>query len=116
MRTVPSPGAIEVLELGVDAIHARGFELKVPDGTPYYTFAHYNCPIVVLDASGVREWPPGVSVLHGPDFPRYVRAESSDLLNTWFHCEGPGVAPCLTAYGMPINTVLDLGELPFLRS
>jgi AraC family transcriptional regulator, arabinose operon regulatory protein len=108
--------SIEVHELGIDAIHRRGFELNVATGIPYYTFAHYNCPIVVRDESGIREWPAGVSVLHAPEYPRYVRAESSDLLNTWFHCSGPGVAPCLAIYGIPVNTVLDLGDLPFLRS
>jgi len=110
-----APGTIEVLELGIDAIHRRGFEVSVPEGAPYFTFAHYNCPIVVQDVTGVREWPTGASVLLAPGFPRYVRAESSDLLNTWFHCSGAGITPCLETYGIPVNSVLDLGELPFLR-
>jgi len=115
MRSLVPPGEIQIHELAIDAIHNRGFELDVRENTPYYTFAHYNCPIVLEDSGGRREWPAGVSVLLAPDTPRYMRAESADLLNTWFHCSGPGIAPCLTAYGIPVNTVLDLGELPFLR-
>lgn len=116
MRPIQTAGIIHVHEIAVDAIHGRGFVLDVPDGAPYYTFAHYNCPIVIQDETGCHEWAAGVSVLHDPGYPRYVRAESSDLLNTWFHCSGPGVEPCLTAYDIPVNTVLDLGELPFLRA
>ena len=106
---------IEVLEVAVDAIHGRGFELSVPEGTTYYTFAHYNCPIVLQDAAGRREWPAGVCLLSPPGVPQYLCAESADLRNTWFHCSGPGVLSCLAACGLPVNTVLDLGELPFLR-
>lgn len=108
-------GFINVSEIAIDAFHARGFELNVPEGAPYYTFSYYNCPIVLRDATGSAEWPAGVCLLVAPEHPRYVHAESSDLLNTWFHFSGPGVGPCLSAYAIPINTVLDLGELPFLR-
>ena len=92
-----------------------GFEMDPYEETPYYTFSYYNCPIVLSDTSGVREWPAGVSLVHAPDDRRLVRAESADLLNTWFHFDGPGIAACLAEYEIPINTVVDLGELPFLR-
>ncbi|BDI32034.1 hypothetical protein CCAX7_40850 [Capsulimonas corticalis] len=115
MRANPRAEKIEVLEIAIDAIHGRGFEMNAPTDTPYYTFSYYNCPIVVLDSSGCREWPAGVSLLHAPNDPRYLRAESADLLNTWFHFAGPGVPACLAEYEIPINTVVDLGELPFLR-
>jgi AraC family transcriptional regulator of arabinose operon len=116
MRIVEAPGTIEVLEMAIDAIHARGFEMDPYNETPYFTFSYYNCPIVLSDSSGVREWPAGVSLVHAPDDRRLVRAESADLLNTWFHFDGSGVAACLSEYEIPINTVIDLGELPFLRS
>jgi AraC family transcriptional regulator of arabinose operon len=110
-----SPEPIQVIELAIDAIHGRGFTLDVPEPSPFYTFTYYNCPIVLEDVRGRREWPAGVSIIKAPEDPRYVSAESTDLLNTWFHFEGPGVLPCLTKYGVPTNTVLDLGDLPFLR-
>lgn len=115
MRKSDEPGEIEVIEIAIDAIHGRGFEMDVQERLPFYTFSYYSCPIVLRDQSGCREWPAGVSVVYAPEQPRYLRAESSDLENSWFHFSGPGVLPCLTAYEVPINTVLDLGELPFLK-
>ena len=109
------PGTIEVMEIAIDGFHTRGFLLDVQTKSPFYTFSYYNCPIVLSDADGRREWPAGVSVLLAPDDPRYVYAETSDMLNTWFHLSGEGVLPCLTKYGIPTNRVMDLGELPFLR-
>ena len=110
------PQDIEVVELAIDLRHERGTKIEMSGGTPFYTFIYFNCPIVLLDQYGYREWPAGVNILYAPDDPRYLRAESSDLLNTWFHAAGPGVVPCLEAYGIPLNTVLDLGELPFLKT
>jgi AraC-like DNA-binding protein len=107
--------AIEVVDIGIDAIHGRGFTFEFPEGLPNYNFAYYACPIVLIDADGVREWPEGVSVVYAPANPRYLLAQSSDLVNTWFSFNGPGVVPCLDAYDIPLNKVLDLGELPFLK-
>lgn len=115
MRGTEEPGSIRVTELAIDAIHGRGFEMLIQERLSFYTFAYYNCPIVLQDQSGRREWPAGVSVVYAPENPRYLRAESSDLENSWFHFAGPGVPPCLAEYEIPINTVLDLGELPFLK-
>jgi len=106
---------IEVVELAIDAVHERGFDIDFREPSTFFTFAYYNCPIVLQDRNGRREWPTGVSLLHAPEDFRYMKAESSDLLNTWFHFSGPGVAVCLEKYGIPTNTVLDLGELPFLK-
>lgn len=111
----PAADQIEVIDMGIDAIHGRGFEFSFPDGLSMYNFAYYNCPIVLGDESGIREWPPGVSIVYAPKNPRYLRAESSDLINTWFSFNGKGVAACLEAYEIPVNRVLDLGELPFLK-
>ena len=115
MLSIQEPGEIEVLAIAIEAIHGRGFELSIPESSPFYTFAYYNCPIVLVDQSGRHEWPAGVSLVWAPENPRYVFAESSDLLNTWFHFSGSGVVSCLTAYEIPVNMVLDLGELPFLK-
>jgi AraC-like DNA-binding protein len=115
MIKFPQTETIDVVELGIDAVHGRGFELNKPGPAPFHTFAHYNSPIVLRDVNGVREWPAGISIVQSRNAPRYVRAESADLLNTWFHFEGPGARACLDAYEIPIDTVLDLGELPFLR-
>lgn len=68
-----------------------------------------------LGGQSVREWPAGVLLVSSPDAHRYVRAESEDLVNTWFHFSGPGALRCLKAYAIPIDTVIDLGDLPFLR-
>lgn len=112
---VEEAGLIEVIDLGIDAIHGRGFQMSFPEGLDRYNFAYYSCPIVLSDESGRREWPAGVSVVYAPENPRYLRAESTDLVNTWFSFRGPSVATCLAAYEIPTNKVLDLGELPFLK-
>ncbi len=107
---------IEVIDMGIDAIHGRGFEFSFENGLSVFNFAYYNCPIVLLDASGRHEWPAGASVVYEPKNPRYLLAKSSDLVNTWFSFTGDGAWPCLQEYEIPINRVLDLGELPFLKS
>jgi AraC-like DNA-binding protein len=115
IKDEPATRQIEVIDLGIDAIHGQGFQMSFPEGLDRYNFAHYSCPIVLQDESGCREWPSGVSVVYAPENPRYLLAESSDLVNSWFSFRGPGVAPCLAAYQIPTNKVLDLGELPFLK-
>lgn len=111
----PTPGLIEVIDLGIDAIHGRGFQMSFPDGLDRYNFAYYGCAIVLSDETGCREWPAGVSVVYAPENPRYLYAQSSDLVNTWFSFRGPGAEACIKAYEVPVNKVLDLGELPFLK-
>jgi len=113
---IEESGSIEVIELAIDAIHGRGFDVDLKEPSPFFTFSYYNCPIVLADRNGRREWAAGVSLLHAPEDNRYLKAESSDLLNTWFHFAGSGVEACLEKYGIPTNTVLDLGELPFLKT
>jgi len=107
--------AIDIPEIGIDSMQGRGFEIDLPGPFEYHTFTYYSSRVVLRDCNGTREWPAGVILVSSPGAPRYVRAESEDLHNTWFHFAGPGVDPCLSAYAIPVDTVLDLGDLPFLR-
>jgi len=106
---------ISVLELGIDAVHARGFDVDPPSPSEFYTFSYYSSPIVLADRSGIREWPAGVSLLLCPEDRRYMHARSEDLQNSWFHFDGEDAAAYLDKYAIPTNTVMDLGELHFLK-
>ena len=106
---------ISVLELGIDAIHARGFDVDPSTPSDFYTFSYYGTPVVLADRSGIREWQAGVSLLLSPKDRRFMHAISADLQNTWFHFDGEDVAAYLDKYAIPTNIVMDLGELPFLK-
>lgn len=110
------PDHIDVIDLAIEATGHRGFELTMPSPNEFYTFAHFNSPICLLDCSGTHERPAGVTIIYAPDDSRHIHAVSAEFMDTWFNFTGPGVAPCLSAYAIPTNRALELGELPFLRS
>jgi len=107
--------AIDIPEMGIDSLQERGFVLDLPGPFDYYTFTFFSSRVVLRDLDGIREWPAGVVLISSPTAPRYIDARSEDLVSTWFHFAGSGVERCLDAYAIPVDAVLDLGDLPFLR-
>lgn len=114
MRETTEPATISIFELGIDVAHKRGFCIEATP-CPLYSFSYFDCPIVLLDQTGIHEWQAGISILYTPSDRRYVYAKSADLVNTWFHFTGDEIDLCLEKYKIPTNKVLDLGTLPFLQ-
>ncbi|MCW3062141.1 MAG: hypothetical protein JWQ02_3962 [Capsulimonas sp.] len=108
-------GKIDIVASGIRPSHPLDFKVDWPEGNKEYGFVLFHGPVMLEDISGRRPRPPGTCIFYLPFQPRYYHGLNGALDHTWILAIGPGVLGCLTDYGIPVNTALELGELEFLE-
>lgn len=108
---------IVVTALGLDTPHSKDHIYDRPKGIPEWLLMCFSTPFYATTNDGVAEGSPGdvllippyVSQRHGTP----VHAKGG-FRNDWMHFTGDAAARLVSAYAVPVNTIINTGRTDFL--
>ncbi len=114
----PRPGALvlalDVPRAGVEITHDQKFCIDRPAGSGDYLFLHFLTPIEIRSVSGVAVAPAGSCMLYAPGFHQWYRGHRAGFRHHWFHFGGEQADALVQRFGVPVNSVQQLGSLDFV--
>ncbi|MEK6795049.1 MAG: AraC family transcriptional regulator [Spirochaetota bacterium] len=108
---------IVVTNIGLDTPHSRDLIYDRPKGIPEWLLMCFSTPFYATTNGGVAEGSPGDVMLMPPNVPQRhgtpLNAKGG-FRNDWMHFTGDAAARLVSAYAVPVNTIISTGRTDFI--
>ncbi|WP_099469659.1 AraC family transcriptional regulator [Konateibacter massiliensis] len=101
---------MELIKIGSNGTHSRGFKVSRPNGYPYYLFLLIKTPALFTIGDKIVEAEPNSVIVYDINFPHYYSSCNTVYINDWIHFRAENEADYFESLNIPLNQVIKLRD------